>query len=160
MTAIVDQNVKEDKLVTDAEVTDEHKRWTLRNTWHWATLTDKEKDIRKLKEDMIEEKRTEAINKITDQLGDSFVDTMGTLKSLDICMVDYMRLEMYFKGQNTPKEVLDYGILSKDMVLTLVEYQSPWCWKAFAVAMWGIIQINNISLFKSHDRLIENLYYI
>jgi hypothetical protein len=137
VTEKIEKMVNDGKFMSDEEVEDERKRWTFWNTVHWIKRTEFEKDKKRI----IEEKREEQIEKLTSSLAGSIVDTMGLLKSLEMSMVDYKKLDIYFRGTNMPREVLEYGILSKDMVLTLTEYQSPWCWKAFVIAVWGIVQM-------------------
>lgn len=55
--------------------------------------------------------------------------------------VECRKLEDYFGASDMPLEAFEYILLDKGLVISFNEYSSPWCWRSFAVAMIGIIQI-------------------
>jgi hypothetical protein len=75
-------------------------------------------------------------------------------------MVNTMVLEDYFKEVNMPKEAFEYSYLHKDLVITISEFQGIWCWKAFAVAMFGVLQITARALLMAYPILGPLSYHL
>lgn len=83
------------------------------------------------------------MKKQPDLVATALMNTIGTLKLYPKCEISINNIEDYFKGANKiPAEVLNYVELKKDMVVTFVEYISPWSWKTFCVILLGLIQVN------------------
>ncbi len=133
--------IDEEKLLTESEVNDKQKQWTFRNTYHWVIRTDSEKNREGLKRSLIEDKKEKEIDKLTSLITQSIIGTIGSIRSSDMFMANYKSIELYFQGTNMPKEVDEYVQLSKNLVFSLTSFQSPWCWKAFCIAIWGVVQL-------------------
>ena len=133
--------IDEETIVTDSEVEDKYKKWTFRNTYHRVIRTDVKIDKQALKKELIKEKKEKEIKNLTSQITQSIIGTIGSIRSSDMFMANYKEIDSYYRGATMPKEVDEYVQLSKNLVFSLTSFQSPWCWKAFCVAVWGIVQL-------------------
>jgi len=94
-----------------------------------------------LKEKLIQEKKDKEKEQLPDIIVNTILNTLGPLKLYEMVTVECKKIEDYFGGTDMPKEAFEYSQLDKGLVLSFMEYRSPWCWKSFAVAMLGTLQI-------------------
>ncbi len=94
---------------------------------------------------LVEKKKKEQLEKLPEQMCKLVMETMGALKEHAKCTIGTTKLVDFFKGgSKLPVEVAGYVELKRDMVISFSKYLSPWNWKTFAVAAFGIIQVSRV----------------
>lgn len=162
---IIDKRIADDKFVTETEIQQHTDGYMKRIKFAYKKKTfifdsnvkDNEK---KIKTDLIETKKNSENEKITDAVVNAFMESFGSIKRHEKCMINTVNLEAYFRGTNIPKEVAEYEQLQKDLVITFSMYQGGWCWKAFAIAVAGVIQIAAGSLLIAYPIFGPYSYHI
>ncbi len=160
---IIDKRIADDKFVTETEIQQHTDGFMKKLKFAYRTtkkifLFDSNKE--KIKTDLIETKKNSEYVKITDAVVKTFMESFGSIKRHDKCMINTTNLEAYFRGTNIPKEVFEYEQLQKDLVITFSMYQGGWCWKAFAIAVAGVIQIAAGSLLIAYPIFGPFSYHI
>jgi len=159
---IIDKRIADDKFVTETEI-QQHTDGFMKKLKFAYRTTKKiffDSNKGKIKTDLIETKKNNEYVKITDAVVKTFMESFGSIKRHDKCMINTTNLEAYFRGTNIPKEVFEYEQLQKDLVITFSMYQGGWCWKAFAIAVAGVIQIAAGSLLIAYPIFGPFSYHI
>ena len=89
-----------------------------------------------------ETKEKEALDAYVNQVVMAVTGSAGQLKTLPASIsASFRNLDKYFTSGRYPPEVDDFEVQLLDRVIVLKEYKSWWDWRAFIVAMFGILQI-------------------
>ena len=96
----------------------------------------------KIKSWLKETKEKEALDAYVNQVVAAVTGSAGQLKTFPAAIsASFRKLDQYFTSGRYPPEVDDFEVQLLDRVIVLKEYKSWWDWRAFIVAMIGVLQI-------------------
>ena len=109
---------------------------------NWAMDEFLEKERMNIKAWLKETKEKEALDAYVNQVVMAVTGSAGQLKTLPASIfASFRNLDKYFTSGRYPPEVDDFEVQLLDRVIVLKEYKSWWDWRAFTVAMIGVLQI-------------------